>query len=142
MTKQKQNQTNNSSDADTETESRNSNNSKLGHPQTGVWKFFKRDQPKGDGHWEGTYRLEELAKIYRFNLSNPIEQLRHTQTADITPEIMSNIAETVFKEFEEETLTDNDEIEMLNSAEDLYPNEQNLDLSISTSIDFKSSVFT
>ncbi|CAG8748794.1 16650_t:CDS:2, partial [Racocetra fulgida] len=88
------------------------------------------------------HQLEGLAKIYQFNLSNPIEQLCHTQTADIISEIISNIAETVFKEFEEETLTDNDKIEMLNPAEDLYPNEQDLDLSISTSIDFKSSVFT
>ncbi|CAG8749553.1 11990_t:CDS:2, partial [Cetraspora pellucida] len=34
--------------------SRDSNNSKLGRLQTGVWKFFKRGQSKGDGHWEGT----------------------------------------------------------------------------------------
>ncbi|CAG8741035.1 13680_t:CDS:2, partial [Cetraspora pellucida] len=76
-----------------------------------------------------------------FNLSNPIEQLCHTQTAEITPEIMTNIAKTVFKEFEEEILIEDDDIEMLNPAENLYPNEQDLDLSISTSIDFKSSVF-
>ncbi|CAG8815287.1 7208_t:CDS:2, partial [Cetraspora pellucida] len=87
-------------------------------------------------------QLEGLAKIYQFNLSNPIEQLRHTQTAEITPEIMTNIAETVFKEFEKETLIEDDDIEMLNTAENLYPNEQDLDLSISTFIDFKSSVFT
>ncbi|CAG8491068.1 5354_t:CDS:1, partial [Cetraspora pellucida] len=69
-------------------------------------------------------------------------QLHHTQTAEITPEIMTNIAETVFKEFEEETLIEDDDIEILNPAKNLYPNEQDLDLSISTSIDFKSSVFT
>ncbi|CAG8819641.1 3044_t:CDS:2, partial [Cetraspora pellucida] len=86
-------------------------------------------------------RLEGLAKIYWFNLSNPIKQLHHTQTAEITPEIMTNIAETVFKEFEEETLIEDNDIEMLNPAKNLYPNEQDLDLSISTSIDFKFSVF-
>ncbi|CAG8554951.1 20845_t:CDS:2, partial [Cetraspora pellucida] len=68
-------------------------------------------------------QLEGLAKIYQFNLSNPIEQLHHTQTAEITSEIMTNIAETVFKEFEEETLIEDDDIEMLNPAENLYPNE-------------------
>ncbi|CAG8490813.1 15938_t:CDS:2 [Cetraspora pellucida] len=86
-------------------------------------------------------QLEELAKIYQFNLSNSIEQLHHTQTAEINPEIMTNIAETVFKEFEEETLIEDDDIEMLNPAKNLYPNKQDLDLSISASIDFKSLVF-
>ncbi|CAG8751272.1 2703_t:CDS:2, partial [Gigaspora rosea] len=42
-------------------------------------------------------RLEGLAKVYRFNLSNPIGQLRYTQATEVTPEIMINIAETVFK---------------------------------------------
>ncbi|CAG8704192.1 6410_t:CDS:1, partial [Cetraspora pellucida] len=69
-------------------------------------------------------------------------QLHYTQTAEITSEIMTNIAKTVFKEFKEETLIKDDDIEMLNPAENLYSNEQDLDLSISTSIDFKSSVFT
>ncbi|CAG8783046.1 27579_t:CDS:2, partial [Gigaspora margarita] len=46
MTKDKQSQNNNSTDTDTETESRNSSNSKLGRPQTGVWKFFTRGQSK------------------------------------------------------------------------------------------------
>ncbi|CAG8810844.1 374_t:CDS:2, partial [Dentiscutata erythropus] len=41
-----------------------------------------------------------------FNLSNPIDQLCHTQIMEITPEIMSDIAETVFKEFEEERLVE------------------------------------
>ncbi|CAG8501515.1 34294_t:CDS:2, partial [Racocetra persica] len=76
------------------------------------------------------------------NVVSACEQLCHTQTADIIPKIISSIAETVFKEFEKETLIDNNNIKMLNSAEDLYPNEQDLDLSILTSIDFKSLVFT
>ncbi|CAG8830316.1 11473_t:CDS:1, partial [Gigaspora rosea] len=87
-------------------------------------------------------RLEGLAKVYRFNLSNPIEQLRYTQPTEITPEIMTNIAETVFKEFEEETIMEDDDAELFNPAKDLYPNEQNLNLNISTFIDLCSPVFT
>ncbi|CAG8442948.1 1194_t:CDS:2, partial [Cetraspora pellucida] len=83
-------------------------------------------------------QLEGLAKIYRFNLSNPINQLCHSQTTEITSEIMMNIAETVFKKFDE-ILMDDDDAEMLNPTEDLYSNEQDLDLSISTFIDFNSS---
>ncbi|CAG8680763.1 3982_t:CDS:1, partial [Dentiscutata heterogama] len=52
MTKRKQN--NNSTSNDTETDSRNLNNPKSEHPLTEVWKYFERDEPKGDGHWEGT----------------------------------------------------------------------------------------
>ncbi|CAG8616009.1 3242_t:CDS:2, partial [Cetraspora pellucida] len=85
--------------------------------------------------------LEGLAKIYRFNLSNPIDQLHHSHTMEITSKIMMNIAETVFKEFEE-ILMDIDDTEMLNPTKDLYSNEQDLDLSISTFIDINSSVFT
>ncbi|CAG8817707.1 8449_t:CDS:2, partial [Dentiscutata erythropus] len=33
-------------------------------------------------------RLEGLAKVYQFNLSNPIDQLRYTQIMEITPEII------------------------------------------------------
>ncbi|CAG8855823.1 22563_t:CDS:1, partial [Gigaspora margarita] len=87
-------------------------------------------------------RLEGLAKVYRFNLSNPIGQLRYTQTTKVTPEIMINIAETVFKEFEEEEISNDDNIEMLNPAKDLYSNEQDLNLSILTFINLESSVFT
>ncbi|CAG8849549.1 17355_t:CDS:2, partial [Gigaspora margarita] len=70
-------------------------------------------------------------------------QLYYTQATEITPEIIINIAETVFKEFEEKEISeDNDDIEMLNSAENLYSNKQDLDLSISTFINLESSVFT
>ncbi|CAG8538682.1 45005_t:CDS:1, partial [Gigaspora margarita] len=69
-------------------------------------------------------------------------QLRYTQPTEIIPEIMSNIAETVFKEFEEETIMEDNDDELFNPAEDLYPNEQNLNLNISTFIDFRSPVFT
>ncbi|CAG8716319.1 5242_t:CDS:2, partial [Gigaspora margarita] len=69
-----------------------------------------------------------------------IGQLRYTQATKVTPEIMINIAETVFKEFEEEEISDNDDdIEMLNPAKDLYSNEQDLNLSISTFINLESS---
>ncbi|CAG8528055.1 5727_t:CDS:2, partial [Scutellospora calospora] len=83
-------------------------------------------------------RLEGLVKVYRFNLSNPTEQLHHTQIVEITPDMMMNITETVFKEIEEKS-TEDDDIEMLNPTKDLYSNEQDLDLSISTFIDLKSS---
>ncbi|GBB90678.1 hypothetical protein RclHR1_17700003 [Rhizophagus clarus] len=29
---------------------------KTGRPYSGVWKHFDRGEPKGDGHWEGTYQ--------------------------------------------------------------------------------------
>ncbi|CAG8832035.1 37037_t:CDS:2, partial [Gigaspora margarita] len=67
-------------------------------------------------------RLEGLAKVYRFNLSNPIGQFHYTQATEVTPEIIINIAETVFKES--------------------LSNEQDLNLSISTFINLESSVFT
>ncbi|CAG8841660.1 7444_t:CDS:1, partial [Gigaspora margarita] len=60
----------------------------------------------------------------------------------VTPEIMINIAKTVFKEFEEEEISDDDDdIEMLNPAKDLYSNEQDLNLSILIFINLESSVF-
>ncbi|CAG8635797.1 13150_t:CDS:2, partial [Racocetra fulgida] len=88
------------------------------------------------------HRLEGLAKVYQFNLSNPIDQLRHTQTTEVTSEIMTNIAETVFKEFEEETLTEEEDTELPNPTEDLYSNEPDLNLNVSNFIDLYSSVFT
>ncbi|CAG8704378.1 9959_t:CDS:1, partial [Scutellospora calospora] len=86
-------------------------------------------------------RLEGLAKVYRFNLSNTIEQLHYTQT-EITSEMMTTIAETVFKEFEEEILIEEEEAELLNPTENLYSDEPDLNLNISTFIDLNSSVFT
>ncbi|CAG8569861.1 6891_t:CDS:2, partial [Gigaspora rosea] len=68
-------------------------------------------------------RLEGLAKIYRFNLSNPAEQLRHIHTT------------------EEEILLE-DDIELSNPSEDLYSDEPNLNLKISNIIDLQFSVFT
>ncbi|CAG8800534.1 652_t:CDS:2, partial [Cetraspora pellucida] len=87
-------------------------------------------------------RLEGLAKVYRFNLSNPIDQLRHTQFIVITPEIMSDIAETVFKEFEEERLVEEEDIELSNPTEDLYSNEIDLNLNVLSFINLRSLVFT
>ncbi|CAG8780607.1 7710_t:CDS:1, partial [Racocetra fulgida] len=86
-------------------------------------------------------RLEGLAKVYRFNLSNPIDQLRHTQTTEVTPEIMTNIAETVFKKLEEETLADEENTELSNPTKDLYSDEPDLNLNVSNFIDLHSSVF-
>ncbi|CAG8683742.1 3811_t:CDS:1, partial [Dentiscutata heterogama] len=65
-------------------------------------------------------------------------QLCHTQIAEITSKIIANIAKTVFKEVEEEILIDNENVEMLNFAKNLYSNEQYLDLNISTFINFRS----
>ncbi|CAG8520306.1 56_t:CDS:2 [Racocetra fulgida] len=62
------------------------------------------------------------------NYAEKLLQKMGKSKENITSEIISNIAETVFKKFEEETLTNNNEIEMLNSAKDLYPNKQDLDL--------------
>ncbi|CAG8779879.1 13774_t:CDS:1, partial [Racocetra fulgida] len=67
--------------------------------------------------------------------------LYHIQTTEITPEIITNIAETVFKEFEK-VLTEEENIELLNPTKNLYSNEQDLYLYISTFIDLKSLVFT
>ncbi|CAG8578310.1 20554_t:CDS:2 [Gigaspora rosea] len=86
-------------------------------------------------------RLEGLAKVYRFNLSNPIDQLRHMQITEITPEMMTDIAETVFKEFEE-SLIKEENTESSNPTEGLYLDEPNLNLNISNFIDLNSSVFT
>ncbi|CAG8616862.1 9529_t:CDS:2, partial [Scutellospora calospora] len=141
-----------------------SSNSKIECLQTDVWKYFKRGQSRGNGHWEGTCKfcekfypyaklqtlhthlansckkvpeelevnqLEELAKVYQFYLSNLIEQLYHTQqTSEITPKLIENIMETVFKEFEEEILIEDKNEEMSNPTEDLYSDEQDLDLNI------------
>ncbi|CAG8797796.1 15437_t:CDS:2, partial [Dentiscutata erythropus] len=69
--------------------------------------------------WWNTYidRLEGLAKVYRFNLSNPIDQLQ-------------------------ERLVEEEDIELSNSTEDFYSNELDLNLNFSNFIDLRSSVFT
>ncbi|CAG8533566.1 13590_t:CDS:2, partial [Cetraspora pellucida] len=93
--------------------------------------------------WQQIEQKENINEnLNSYTAPYTIKQLCHTQTAEIISEIITNIAKTVFKEFEEEILIEEDDIKMLNPAENLYPNEQDLDLSISTSIDFKSSVFT
>ncbi|CAG8703948.1 36792_t:CDS:2 [Gigaspora margarita] len=86
-------------------------------------------------------RLEGLAKIYQFNLSNPAEQLRYIHITEVSPKIIANIAESVFKELEEKTLLE-DDVELSNPSEDLYSDEPNLNLKISNIIDLQSSVFT
>ncbi|CAG8751368.1 16101_t:CDS:2, partial [Gigaspora margarita] len=85
-------------------------------------------------------QLEELAKIYQFNLSNPAEQLHYIHTTEVSPKIMANIAKSVFKELEEKTLLD-DDVELSNPSEDLYSDEPNLNLKILNIIDFQSLVF-
>ncbi|CAG8764388.1 4354_t:CDS:2, partial [Dentiscutata erythropus] len=86
-------------------------------------------------------KYKGFSKVYRFNLSNPVKQLRHAQPIEVIPEIMANIAETVFKEFEEETIMEDDDAELSNPAKDLYPNEPDLSLNISTFIDLRALVF-
>ncbi|CAG8602358.1 5938_t:CDS:2, partial [Scutellospora calospora] len=76
-------------------------------------------------------KLEGLAKVYRFYLSNPVEQLRHTQTTEITSDIIENIVETVFKEFEEILIEEDEDIEISSPTENLYSDEQDLDLKFS-----------
>ncbi|CAG8822937.1 22138_t:CDS:1, partial [Dentiscutata erythropus] len=49
---------------------------------------------------------------------------------------------TVFKEFEEERLVKEEDIELSNPTEDLYSNELDLNLNVSNFIDLRSSVFT
>ncbi|CAG8844445.1 44938_t:CDS:2 [Gigaspora margarita] len=87
-------------------------------------------------------RLEGLAKVYQFNLLNPIDQLHHTQTTEVISKIITNITETVFKELEEETLADEENTELFNPTKDLYPNEPDLNLNVLNFIDLNSSVFT
>ncbi|CAG8838938.1 39354_t:CDS:2, partial [Gigaspora margarita] len=116
MTKRKQKQNNDSNNTDTETESRNSNSSKLGRPSTGVWNFFKRGQPKGDGHWEGTcdycgtFYPHAKPQNLRAHLANnckkvPEEWRRHfnyiiaNNLEDIpTDEPLSNATSSLFKQ--------------------------------------------
>ncbi|CAG8700424.1 10273_t:CDS:2, partial [Scutellospora calospora] len=45
------------------------------------------------------------------------KQLHHTQTTEITPDIMENIVETVFKEFEEILIEKDEDIEIYKSRE-------------------------
>ncbi|CAG8639364.1 16634_t:CDS:2 [Dentiscutata heterogama] len=69
-------------------------------------------------------------------------QLCHIQIIKIISIIMSDIAETVFKEFEEERLVEEEDIELSNPTEDLYSNELDLNLNVLNFIDLCSSVFT
>jgi hypothetical protein len=86
-------------------------------------------------------KLEGLVKVYRFNLSNAAENFHKTQ-AEITPETMKNVAETVFNELGEEAFLEEPEnAELSNPAEHLYTNEQNLNLDISNIINLQSSIF-
>ncbi|RIB29003.1 hypothetical protein C2G38_2156433 [Gigaspora rosea] len=86
-------------------------------------------------------RLEGLAKIYQFNLSNSAEQLRLIHTTKVSPEIIANIAESVFKELEEEETLLDDDVELSNPSEDLNLDEPKLNLKISNIINLQSSVF-
>jgi hypothetical protein len=89
----------------------------------------------------GIDQLGGLAKIYRFNLSNAAKQFHQTQT-EISPEMMKNVAETVFNELEGEIFPEESEDpELLNPAEHLYTNEPNLKLDISDVINFQSPIF-
>jgi hypothetical protein len=45
-----------SSDNESENRGENDTNTKLGRPQSGIWKHFDRGESKGSGHWEGTCR--------------------------------------------------------------------------------------
>src|SRR5271154_2299597 len=83
-------------------------------------------------------KLEGLAKIYRFNLSNAAEQLHHTQL-EMSSEMIKSIAETIFNELEELKEFENEEL--LNPAEDLMPNEPDLNINISDTIDLTSPIF-
>ena len=82
----------------------------------------------------GVDRLEGLAKVYRFNLSE-----QFNQTENLSPEIIKSIAETVFDEevFSEEL----ENTELLNPAEHLCQNEPDLNLNISDIINFQSPIF-
>ncbi|CAG8487892.1 13345_t:CDS:1, partial [Cetraspora pellucida] len=54
---------------------------------------------------------------------------------------MTNIAETVFKKFEKEILTEEEDTELPNLTKDLYFNKLDLNLNVSNFIDLYSSVF-
>jgi hypothetical protein len=87
----------------------------------------------------GMDRLEGLAKIYRFNLSNAAEQLHRTE---MTCEMMKNVAETVFNEFEKEvSLEESENAEFPNPTEHLYINELDLNLNVSDIVDLRSPIF-
>jgi hypothetical protein len=89
----------------------------------------------------GIDQLEGLAKVYRFNLSNATKQFHQIQP-EISPEMMKNIAETVFNELEDEIFSEKPENgELLNPAEHLYITEPNLNLDISNIIDFRSPIY-
>ncbi|GBB91702.1 hypothetical protein RclHR1_19060002 [Rhizophagus clarus] len=83
-----------------------------------------------------SYKLEGLAKIYQFNLSNTAEQLYQIHE-EIPSEMVKNIAETVFNELEEEISSEEPvSNELPNPAEHLYTDELNLNLNISDIVDF------
>ncbi|GBC07080.1 hypothetical protein RclHR1_07230007 [Rhizophagus clarus] len=66
-------------------------------------------------------RLEGLAKIYQFNLSNAVKQL---YKIEITYEMMKNIVETAFSKFEKEaSLEELENAKLPNLTEYLYTNE-------------------
>ncbi|CAG8807172.1 21155_t:CDS:2, partial [Cetraspora pellucida] len=69
------------------------------------------------------------------------EQLHHIHTTEVSPKIIANIAESVFKELKEKTLLDDDNIKLSNSSEELYPDEPNLNLKISNIIEDKESEY-
>src|SRR6266496_836937 len=56
MTEQEQRQNNRLvlSDTESEKEKEKEVHTKIGRPQSGVWKHFVRGESKGVGHWEGT----------------------------------------------------------------------------------------
>ncbi|CAB4474245.1 hypothetical protein RIR_jg42550.t1 [Rhizophagus irregularis DAOM 181602=DAOM 197198] len=86
-------------------------------------------------------KLEELAKVYQFNLSTVAEKFHKIQTK-ISSETMKNIAETVFNKFEEEAyLEESENAELPNPAEHFYTNEQDLNLDILNMINFQSLIF-
>ncbi|CAB4391627.1 unnamed protein product [Rhizophagus irregularis] len=86
-------------------------------------------------------RLEGLAKIYRFNLSNAAEQFYQAQE-EISPEMVKNIIEIVFNELEEEAfLEESESAKLPNPAERLHTDEVNLNLNISDMVDFRSQIF-
>jgi hypothetical protein len=89
----------------------------------------------------GIDKLEGLVKIYQFNLLNVAKQFHQIQM-EISSEMMKNIAETVFNEFEEETFPEESEdAELPNLAKHLYMNEPDLNLDISNIINFRSPIF-
>ncbi|CAB4477600.1 unnamed protein product [Rhizophagus irregularis] len=86
-------------------------------------------------------KLEGLAKIYRFNLSNAAEQFYQAQE-EISPEMVKNIIEIVFNELEEEAfLEESESAKLPNPAERLHTDEVNLNLNISDMVDFRSQIF-